>query len=433
MQRCCYRFVLSFLILVTSAWATVTVTSPLNGSTVGSPVHYAATASTSTCSKGVASMGVYVNNVLTYVQQGASLDTKLTLSPGTYNNTVVEEWDYCGGATFTPVAITVTNQTGVWVLSPANNGSPTSPVTYTATANTASCSKGVASMGVYINNVLTYVSQGAQLNTSLTFNPGTYNTVVEEWDYCGGAYFTPITITVTGSGKTLSAIQASGGWTGYGEFPPNYAICAKNCGPGVTWSMTQHIKSPSLSSNSSQFNIGGTTPYSDVLWTNPLIGQFSSQGLPDTNHTLIPTLHNFTYDAYFYTTQLTLSQVIEMDVNMYFDGLSLIFGHQCRVAGGYEWDVWDTLNSKWVPTGVACNPINSGWNHVTLQMQRESDNRILFQSITLNGVKSTINKYYSPGSVPLSWWGITVNFQLDGNSKQSPYTVYLDNFNFTYW
>jgi hypothetical protein len=118
---------------------------------------------------------------------------------------------------------------------------------------------------------------------------------------------------------------------------------------------------------------------------------------------------------------------------MYFDGLSLIFGHQCRVAGGNEWDVWDTLNAKWVSTGVACNPINSGWNHVTLQMQRESDNRILFQSITLNGVKSTINKYYSPGSVPQSWWGITVNFQLDGNSKQSPYTVDLDNFNFTYW
>jgi hypothetical protein len=26
-----------------------------------------------------------------------------------------------------------------------------------------------------------------------------------------------------------------------------------------------------------------------------------------------------------------------------------------------------------------------------------------------------------------------VNYQMDGNSKQTPYTTYLDNFTFTYW
>jgi hypothetical protein len=428
-MRISYYAVSMFLILATSAFATVSVSSPATGSPVGSPVHYAATATT-TCSKGVASMGIYVNNQLVYVENGASLNTNWPFNPGNYN-TVVEEWDYCGGATYTPVAITVTNQTGVWVTSPANQSKVSSPANYVATANTGTCSKGVASMGVYVDNQLVYVKMGASLNTALSLNAGTYNTVVEEWDYCGGASYTPVTITVVGGGKVLSGIQSSKGWTSYGEFAPNYEICSWPC-PGVTGAMTQGIQSPSLSGHSTEFSIGGTTPYSDVLWTNPLIGQNSSQGLPDSSHTLLPTLHNFTYDAYFYPTNLGVTQVLEFDISMYFNGLGLIWGHQCRIAGGNEWDIWDNVNARWVATGVACNPVNNSWNHVTIQAEREPDNSLLFQSITLNGATSYINQTYAPGSAPNGWWGITVNYQEDGNYKQSSYTTFLDNFNFTY-
>jgi hypothetical protein len=55
----------------------------------------------------------------------------------------------------------------------------------------------------------------------------------------------------------------------------------------------------------------------------------------------------------------------------------------------------------------------------------------LYESITLNGVTTPVNQYYNPGSTA-GWYGITVNYQMDGNNKQSPYTVYLDDFNFTY-
>src|SRR5580765_6110001 len=114
---CCIVF--TFLALATSALANVAVSSPSNGATVGSPVHYVATASTTTCSKGVASMGIYVNKQLVYVVNGASMNTSWPLTPGTYG-TVVEEWDYCGGATFKSLTITVAGQTGVWVTSPTN-------------------------------------------------------------------------------------------------------------------------------------------------------------------------------------------------------------------------------------------------------------------------------------------------------------------------
>ena len=421
--------VCAFLILATSALANVNVSSPSNGSTVGSPVHYVATASTTTCSKGVASVGIYVNNVLVYVVNGTSMNTSWPLAPGTYG-TVVEEWDYCGGATFKSLTITVATHTGVWVTSPTNNSKVSSPANYVATASTTTCSKGVASMGVYVNNVLQYVVNGASLNTKLNLNAGTYNTVVEEWDYCGGASYTPVAITVQG-GNVLSNLQASGGWKSWGELPPYYAICSAPC-PGVTWSMTQGIQSPSMSGKSTRFNLGGTTPYSDVLWSIPVIGQNSTQGLADSAHTILPTLHNFTYDAYFYPTNLGVTQVLEFDISMYFNGLGLIWGNQCRVVGGNQWDIWDNVNARWVPTGIACNPVNNSWNHVTIKGQRKSDNSLLFQSITLNGVTSSINQTYPPGSAPASWWGITVNYQMDGNNKQSANTTYLDNFSFTY-
>jgi len=71
-----------------------------------SPVHYVATAST-TCSGGVASMGIYTSpGQRAYVTSGASLDTNLALNPGSYNTTV-QSWDQCGGSAQASVPLIV--------------------------------------------------------------------------------------------------------------------------------------------------------------------------------------------------------------------------------------------------------------------------------------------------------------------------------------
>jgi phospholipase C len=95
--------------LAARAIAGVAVSSPSAGATIGSPVSFVASASTSTCSKGVASMGVYINDKLTYVVNGTNLNTKLTLAPGTHK-TVIQEWDYCGGSTFATAMVTVPSE-----------------------------------------------------------------------------------------------------------------------------------------------------------------------------------------------------------------------------------------------------------------------------------------------------------------------------------
>jgi hypothetical protein len=421
-----------FIVLVTSALANVTVSSPVDGSTVGSPVPYVATATTTTCSKGVASMGIYVNNQLVYVVNGASMNTHWALAPGSYN-TVVEEWDYCGGATYTKLAITVSNQTGVYVTSPANNSQVTSPVNYVAWATTSTCSKGVASTGIYVDNKLTYVVQGASLNTQLPLSQGSHNTVVEEWDYCGGAAYTRVNVTVgnSGGGTKLSNIQANQGWNSWGQLPPNYVDCSP-CS-GLTWWTKYGITSPSKSGNATQFNTSGTTPYGTVLFYNPVIGQFSTYGLPDLDHKLIPSLHNFTYDTDFYVTNLAVTQALEFDVAMYMDSVGMFFGTQCNHLGGGEWDLVDNVTQQWSKTSASCNNMVNGWNHLTLQFQRQPNNDLLYQTITLNGVTANINETFPPFTVPPSWYGITVNYQMGGNYKQSSNTVYLDNLSLTYW
>jgi hypothetical protein len=195
--------------------------------------------------------------------------------------------------------------------------------------------------------------------------------------------------------------------------------------------MTPGISSPSQSGNATKFDIGGTTPYADVLWNNHLIGDFSSQNLPDTARTLNATLHNFTYDVYFYGDNLETSQALEFDINQFVGGQSFIWGHECRIAGGHEWDIWDNVAQTWHPTGVACNPASNSWNHLIIQVQRTSSNQLIFQSITLNGVTDTLN--YSEAPTSSNWYGITINYQMDGNYAQQAYSVYLDKLNFSYW
>ena len=418
-------------IFATSVRASVTVTSPSSGSRVTSPVRFEAKASTS-CSKGVSSMGIYVDGKLAYKVSKSNLDTKLKLKPGNHA-VIIEEWDHCGKSTEDKETITVTSPVStpsISVISPVNNTAVTSPANYIATATVPSCALGVASMEVFVNGQLAATQQGSSLDTQVVLGTGVQSTTVTELDNCGGSLSVPITVTVEGAPSVLSGLQAIPGWVGWGQQPPHY----KDCSPcsGISWSMTQGITSPSLSGNATQFTTSGTVPFAVVLWENPVIGQMSSQGLPDKNHTLIPSLYNFTYDGDFYLTNTSFTHALELDVAMYLNGVGMFWGTQCDQGGDGDWDALDKGGKGWVSTGVPCNYMQ-GWNHFTLEFQREPGNKLLYKSITLNGVTNEINVTYNPIAVPAQWYGVTVNYQMDGDKLQDPNTTYLDNLTLTYW
>jgi hypothetical protein len=360
----------------------------------------------------------------------------------------------CGAAThansFNSPA--VRTQAAVQVSSPVNNSTVGTAVNYVAKATT-NCASGVASLAIYsAPGKLAYKVNGATLNTTVNLQPGAYSTTVQALDKCGGAASAPVAITVSNSqgsgsgsggssasatpptpGNSFPNLQAKSGWTPYVLLPPSYSICS-SCsvnGPQTSMGMKTGVSSPSMSGNATQFSIGGKTQFSDALWNNHLIGDFSSQGIPDGGRSVNPATHNFVYDVYFYSDNIAASQALEFDINQFVDGKSYIWGHECRIAGGHQWDIWDNQGQKWHPTGVACNPNNQAWNHLTIQVQRTSDGHLLFQSITLNGNTATLNYSESPTST--GWYGITINYQMDGNRSQDGYSVWLDNLNFNYW
>jgi hypothetical protein len=230
---------------------------------------------------------------------------------------------------------------------------------------------------------------------------------------------------------SFSGLQHSGGWGQYGQRGPNYVDCSPSPCDGISFSMTQNVSSPSLSGSASEFNVGGSGSFADALFNNHLIGPGSTQGMPDPNQTQVPALHDFTYDVYFYGDNLGLAQAVEFDINQFFGSMGFIWGHECRIAGGNEWDVWDDQNAKWTPTGVACYPNSNSWNHLTIKVQRNANDELVYQSITLNGVTSNLNWTFPHGSAS-GWYGLTVNYQMDGNDKQQPYNTYLDNLTFSY-
>lgn len=319
---------------------------------------------------------------------------------------------------------------GVTVYSPTGGSTDSSPVHYVASGSSPDCSKGIGGMGIYTAPYqLAYKVSGSKIDTYLSLSRGTYNTVVQQWDNCGWSATKEVTITV-GNGTTTSAgvfanLQRDSHWNGYTLMPPYYNICGTCApsGPAITYSTQQGISAPSLSGRSMRFSIGGTMPYGDVLWNQKFTSRLSD---PSS----VPNYHDFTYDVYFYATDLEKSQALEFDINQFVGGKSFIWGHECRIAGGHEWDTWNNLTMQWVKSGIPCKPNSNAWNHVTIHVQRTSDNHLYFKSITLNGHTASIGRYDSP--TPTSWYGMTINYQMDGNLYQQSYSVYLDKLNFYY-
>ena len=98
----------------------ITVSSPANNSQVLSPVHYVASATNSNCPQGISGMRIYIaSHVVAYKVQASSIDTHLTLTPGSYKTTV-QAWDRCGNVSKTAVNITVaplaSSQPGLFML-----------------------------------------------------------------------------------------------------------------------------------------------------------------------------------------------------------------------------------------------------------------------------------------------------------------------------
>ena len=196
MKHLSSAFFLAYLVS-TAAFASVTVTSPSPNSTVQNPVHYVASATT-TCSTGVASMGIYVNNQLVYKVPGASLDTSITMAMGS-EHTVVQEWDRCGGSTYTTVNLNViSNQPTVSMFAKSTTITAGSGDLVTVTATNATSVVVTGSNG----SSRTLSSAGG----TFTASPAATTTFTAEATNANGTATAETTITVISS-SSLNAVS----------------------------------------------------------------------------------------------------------------------------------------------------------------------------------------------------------------------------------
>jgi len=311
------------------------------------------------------------------------------------------------------IAMTAASFASISVSSPTNGSSVGSPVHVVASS---SSSTAIVAMKVYVDNNIAYSISSSSINAYVNMSGGWHNVVVQSWDKNGYVQKYALKVDVTStttasststttSGTTIYNIDQKSGWQ-------NCGTCAGAGGNGATasHSLTQYVSSPSLDGNSAQFWIGGGTAYADALWWNQL-GANSA-------------IHHFVYDLYFYMTNSNPVQALEFDVNQSTGGHKYIMGTQCNVAAS-QWDVWNTAGAYWVHTGVYCGrPSTYKWHHLTWEVERTTGNQIHFIAVTLDGVKSYINKYYYPFSSSAN--EINVAFQMDVNSTAVSYSTWID-------
>ncbi|HEY0563999.1 MAG TPA: hypothetical protein VGC88_00370 [Terriglobales bacterium] len=192
---------------------------------------------------------------------------------------------------------------------------------------------------------------------------------------------------------------------------------ANGNGPVTPHAMAQLLPTPALDGKSTQFTISPTAAYGDALWWKQLGAK------PNATH--------FVYDLWFYIQNPTVSQALEFDANQSLGGHKYIFGTQCNLRGSKQWEIW-TSSQHWAATGVSCSAITGmAWHHLVWEFERTSSSQVHFVAVTLDGTRSYLDKLADP--IASSAKELNVAFQMDADSKQDSYSVWLDKVQLTYW
>lgn len=308
---------------------------------------------------------------------------------------------------------------GVTVTLPSNGASVGSPVHFVASA---SSTYPISAMWIYVNSTVVYKTSGGLIDAYVSLSTGSKTVNIKAWNTQGTLLQASLSINVGTSSSDTSSTTVTTGTSIYDiDQKSGWQVCSSCAGVNgvqdASSSFSQYQASPSMDGKSMKFWIGGTTPYRNALWHVGL-GATSAQ--------------HFIYDVYFYITNPSASMALEWDLNQYINGKAYIFGVQCNVKSSHTWDVWDPYNKHWNSTGISC-PQFPGytWNHLVEEFERTADGHLHFVAITYNGTKHYVNKYFWPSST--SWYGMGIDYQMDGDAYMTDYSTWLDKLKVTKW
>ena len=197
----------------------------------------------------------------------------------------------------------------------------------------------------------------------------------------------------------------------------NGHVCASGLGD-AGYSMEEGIVHPSLDGASAQFDIWGDVGYSNAL--------FWKQLTPNDNAT------HFVFDWWVYIDRPDLAQSLEFDLNQTVNKTKYIFGSQCNFKDTGKWDIWDALTNKWIPSTLPCVMFEAHtWNHFTWNLER-INGKVHYISLVINNVTYPIEMSEYPKS-NVDARELNAAVQLDGNWRQDPYSIWVDEISITAW
>jgi hypothetical protein len=218
--------------------------------------------------------------------------------------------------------------------------------------------------------------------------------------------------SVPATATRVAAIQDRSGWRSCSD-------CTGGASSTTPSSLAQHQGSPSLSGSSAQIWLGGSTPYSNVLWWNDLGA--------DTTAT------QFTYDFYAIAPDPSAPEALEFDLNQSLNNTRWVFGTECSFRDTHYWRIWDAANGgHWKDTPVACAewPANT-WMHIVWRFERVGQ-QTHFVTLTVNEVTYKVDMW-GAAEPNYPYTGVSTAFQLDGNYRQQPFSVWIDNVTVSSW
>jgi hypothetical protein len=265
-------------------------------------------------------------------------------------------------------------------------------------------------MRVYVDGSAVYYSFTPNINQYIFMANGTHTLEIVAEDVAGYIATATTQVTVGAQNAGVSGIQNLPGWLSCSAAIGDGSTCAAGLGDAVS-KLMQDQSSPSLDGSSAEFTMGGPHAYSNELYWYPLGGGNN--------------VSHFTYDLWFYVNDGPAPQSLEFDVNQAFGGTRWTWGSQCDFNQTGRWTIWNPLAEIWVPTSVKCNHFPSNtWIHLIWNLERVG-NQVHYMTLNVDDQEYDVDTYYTAQP---NWYQeeIDIAFQLDGNYKQQPYDVWLD-------
>ena len=184
---------------------------------------------------------------------------------------------------------------------------------------------------------------------------------------------------------------------------------------------------PSVDGRSLRGGLSGGAAYSNVHFYRHLISE--------------PAANRFTLSLSFYFAPPTtfnnqgspsVVQALEFTMDKWYQSRRYEFAVQWQNigSGAPQWRYWDPNRADpWVSVGIADALEGAQWHSFVLEGQI-SAGKVHYRAVTIDGQRYGIDVTVEPASAPGEPDRLAVAFQLDGNSTETPFDVFVDDVTF---